>query len=72
MSTCKTCQYWHNGDDKSGECDRAEYNYDRRGEPKSNEVLIAIQVDDDSGLDVLMKTGPDFGCVQWKAKCESN
>lgn len=56
MNTCKTCCYWVDSNCIVPDLKRGSSN---------PETLISIEVDvlDDSGLDVRMKTGPEFGCV---------
>lgn len=62
--TCKTCRYW--GDYREGACDfidtiHADANMDKRFE-------VIASADDDTGLDYMLITGRDFGCIHHTTK----
>lgn len=66
---CKNCRWWRNSRycervDQSTNC--AETSKEPVLEPKS--FLIEWSTSDESGLDLRLVTGPDFGCVQFQAK----
>lgn len=59
MLKCKDCALW----DKCGTygiCNRIDEDV---GSPDSNSAMIRVKVCDDSGLEVRLLTGPDFGCA---------
>ena len=59
MPTCKTCKFWVDGC-----CDMIDFTDPRSKKPKpSNHFEVDVTVSDDTGLDVRLRTGPDFGCV---------
>ena len=61
---CKDCKWWEDGVcDYSGSWD----NVSGWG-MKSNEFEIDAYASDDTGLDCKLKTGKDFGCVQFRDK----
>lgn len=55
MQTCKTCCWWEDG--------RCNVIDTKIAEKPETRFEIDVRVDDDSGLNVKLKTGPDFGCV---------
>lgn len=64
MGRCKNCRWWGRG----GICEFVDTEYVFRGEAKKTDAAafsITVQVDDDQGLDVWLKTGPEFGCVHF-------
>lgn len=63
---CKDCKYWQS----NGFCD-AINNHDPGFGWKQNpdiEFSIKCVVNDDSGLDVWLKTGPKFGCIRFEKR----
>jgi hypothetical protein len=61
---CKDCKHWDDG-----EC-RAIGSHDKGFGWKQNPAIlfdIVVTVDDDSGLDYRLRTGPEFGCVRFVA-----
>jgi hypothetical protein len=62
--TCSTCSYW----DEDSKCLCSDVVGDIYAQMQGDHFGIAARVDDDSGLTVSFKTGPDFGCVKYKAK----
>lgn len=62
MQKCKDCKYWDHG-----VCDLAglEGDYSGFSNPTPASFDIFVSVDDDSGLWVELRTGPDFGCVRF-------
>lgn len=73
MQTCKTCVFWH------------AYQYMHKpafhacevaGTPQAvrAETLfdVTVEVSDDSGLLVHVRTGPEFGCVLHRTSTEAN
>lgn len=55
MPTCKTCCWWEDGC-----CNVIDTTI---VEKPATRFEIEVRVADDSGLNVKLKTGPDFGCV---------
>jgi len=65
MGNCKDCKSWDVGD---GECNQP-YDFVGRNEPMAHDAMgLYVTVADDHGMDVRLRTGPMFGCVQFKAK----
>ena len=68
MNTCETCKYW-NRDYKIvkgvSDCDRLNCLPDL---PNNTMLRIDTFVHDDSGLDTVLMTGKDFGCVHYTGK----
>ena len=63
MMLCKDCRHWNHG-----ECvDIGLYIFnDMKLEGSDRELYYSV--DDDSGLDCGLKTGPKFGCVRFRKK----
>lgn len=67
MNTCDTCIFWKR--DKNsviGECDFI-LDSDIRNNDNTT-IEIKIDVSDDSGLMLTVKTGENFGCIKHKSK----
>lgn len=60
----KDCFFW---DKSTGECGAAGHHDEGFGWDQNPEILldIEVQVDDDSGLNYFLKTGPEFGCIRF-------
>jgi len=67
MKRCKNCR-WYDGDS----CERIDQfdPYDPFDAPPTNpdHAYLSIAADDDQGLQVEMKVGPDFGCIKFEEK----
>lgn len=64
---CKHCAWW--GVDAKGICDRIAIGEEVQGGPeKLTGAFIECDANDDSGLCAELKTGPDFGCVEFRPK----
>ena len=63
MMLCKDCRHWNHG-----ECvDIGLYIFnDMKLEGSDRELYYSV--DDDSGLDCGLKTGPEFGCVRFRKR----
>ena len=65
MGHCKDCRWWK----RDGVCDFADTVDVLRDKanpnPSAAAFAIAISADDDQGLDVWLRTGPEFGCVHF-------
>lgn len=62
---CKDCKYW--GMDYTGACAYADYIDDKdKNDPKH--FGFQVTADDDQGLDCIVLTGPNFGCVNFQDK----
>lgn len=62
MNNCKTCAFWNDG-----YCELPEIQFRQNKNPAAD-IEIKVDVADDTGLWVNMKTGPDFGCVHHTEK----
>ena len=66
MGNCKDCQHWHR---IRFECLQVCTNYENdQPIPEDKEFRMDVTFNDDQGLDVGLKTGPLFGCVEFEAK----
>lgn len=71
MSTgnCKDCNYWrfhHDGFNTSWhECDKADWVELKEALPDDSMGVYSYALDD-SGLRAGLRTGPMFGCIQFK------
>ena len=63
MKTCKNCKWW--GGVYEGCCDFIDTIHN--SDPLTA-VHISFRVSDDTGLDIRLQTGPEFGCVHFKFK----
>lgn len=67
MNNCKNCQWWDSDwtwKDGSAECLKEGRN--REGSPARFEIDWSVS--DDSGLQVRLVTGAEFGCVLFEEK----
>ena len=55
--SCGNCKHWERQSDKLGVCDGVDYD-----QTEGATFEISIHVLDDSGLEVRLITGRDFGC----------
>jgi len=65
---CKNCIHWLSNQ----ECniiDIEDYDAKNLINESSNKCCVIIKVNDDYGLDIKVKTGPNFGCVNFKQIC---
>lgn len=72
---CKDCQYWRHHVDGYGAAWNECEGVDSTGleDPVLNaDFAIYAEAHDTSGLQVGLKTGPMFGCVQFKLNTEKN
>ena len=60
---CKDCKYWDDG-----ECVDLYLDTFNCMKLDGSERALYYIVDDDSGLDCGLKTGPEFGCVRFRKK----
>ena len=65
MGTCKECRAW-----EDGECVLVDWIATTETEDGANFSVYATS-DDDQGLQCGLKTGPDFGCVQFQLRTKS-
>jgi hypothetical protein len=61
MENCKDCTHW-----RYGKCTKADI-LDLEEKPEKDNFGIFAYADDDQGLWVELRTGPDFGCVKFKS-----
>ena len=70
MSTCKDCKYWSSVSRIVGVCDRIKIIYDgpsdKPEETTENEGAVLVTYDDDQGLGIMFRSGPDFGCTLYE------
>lgn len=70
---CKDCRYWESHVDMRGNswntCNAADW-VSRSHKVDGADFAIYAEAHYDSGLDAGLKTGPMFGCVQFKLKVE--
>lgn len=65
MNTCKNCKCWKHYDDGYGE----RFNYcGNMSDDLETLFDIRVEVSDDTGLDVRIETGPNFGCIHFKGE----
>ena len=71
MGNCKNCRYWEKHIDiynkKWSECNKA-YWIDKNDRIEENSFGVYTEAADDSGLSCGLKTGPLFGCIQFKER----
>lgn len=70
MKTCKTCKFWrdtvYNAANKTADC--GYIGIWPEPKDKTTSVEIVVDVHDDSGLNVKLVTGENFGCVHHQEK----
>ena len=69
MGFCIDCQFWDRWRERSdgaGEC-RSALEIGPIYSVAANELSCFVVVSDDSGLEVQILTGPQFGCVRFKS-----
>ena len=69
--TCKECRHWEKVTTQWNktytQCGAVEW-WDRTGKIGPTDFALFVEVADDTGLMVGLKTGPDFGCSRFTAK----
>jgi hypothetical protein len=67
MNTCKTCSHWskHTRKELIGECNLVDYELNSNSKPL---FYLDVYADDDSGLNVMLMTSEDFGCIRHQEK----
>ena len=71
MEICKNCKHWDYINKDIGICDRVEYLYLEYNAPqKQYDFAITICAADDSGLEGILYTGPEFYCAKFEMKKE--
>jgi len=63
---CKHCRYWDWGNDQ--ECGIAEWLESPTEKMAGSRVGFYATAADDYGLRAGVKTGPDFGCINFKER----
>lgn len=66
MTRCKDCAFWRPTAKYLGDTRRQCDALDNLTVDQTLAPEINVHVDDDSGLDVILLTPPDFGCVLGK------
>lgn len=59
---CKNCAFW-----RYEECNGMDWT-DSRNIDSKEKIQIIVDVDDDSGLEVRIKTKPSFSCGNFKPR----
>ena len=62
MGTCKVCRAWEGGECIFVDC------LDEKEEVRGANFAAYATAADDHGLRYGLKTGPDFGCVQFQLR----
>ena len=62
MKTCKNCKYW--GNDQDSVCEVVE-------NIGNEDFFIKVSSTDDQGLEGLLVTGANFGCIKFKKRGET-
>jgi hypothetical protein len=62
-NNCKNCKTW---DKWNQQCDYPDWKLQSE-EVGDSDFFLYAQSDDDSGLTIGMKCGPNFGCVKFQA-----
>lgn len=67
-NTCKYCEYWKMQHYDSGTRSEMGCEYDVWPNKEQPNTAFRIEVSalDDSGLEAVLITGPDFGCIHFK------
>jgi hypothetical protein len=66
MGNCKDCRHWNPDNYLCQAVDQIEVFPDDQTSPGDTDFKIAVSCNDDQGLDVGLKVGPLFGCVQYQ------
>ena len=61
MGRCKNCRWW--GRDWEGVCDFV--NTIMADEDTATMFVVEATAADDTGLEAVLKTGPEFGCIHF-------
>ena len=61
MGRCKNCRWW--GRVYERRCDFVDTSF--ADENKATTFNIVVTADDDQGLEAVLKTGPEFGCIHF-------
>lgn len=59
---CKDCKHW-----RDGECQREKW-LDEKEKPSEDSFGVYVYAHDDSGLYIIMRTGPMFGCRKFASR----
>jgi hypothetical protein len=64
MQTCENCKWWSSAYSNHGNiCDFV--NTIHADKDKNTLFILEYSADDDQGLTVFVRTGPNFGCVHF-------
>lgn len=68
--TCKTCDYWGVNKETRNQQSECRFHGTIAAErtPNALKFDVTATAHDDSGLEILVTTGEDFGCVHYKHK----
>ncbi len=64
MGNCKDCHKW---DEDDGTCRLPDW-IDGDDKLAGDSMAVCAMAADDQGLDVWLRTGPMFGCVQFQSR----
>jgi len=65
MERCKTCLYWRH----CRECDYPNIAHPQIKATPEELFEVRVWVADDHGLEVSIRTGPEFGCLHHTCRC---
>ena len=73
MNTCKTCKHWSHSfrptvQNPVADCDLPDTITGEKLHKEGKGMELYVQVNDDSGLQVTLMTGENFGCVNHTPK----
>lgn len=69
MEKCLNCDFWEphwTDDDGKAKCNR--FGFKGKGSDPDDSAYMDVRVKDDHGLEIEFKTGPSFGCAQFKGR----
>jgi len=72
MKICRNCRWYDTEYNTDGTCDRIDWfdPHDPRDAPPESDTdaYLSVAADDDQGLQVELRVGPNFGCVRFEEK----
>jgi len=68
MNTCKNCKWWGDYIQKSDDVPPSYRGCDYYDDESDAGFEVVVDICDDTGLEVSLFTGPDFGCIKFQNK----
>jgi len=69
VNTCKTCKWWKEEEQVYSDHAHMVCDYvDTIHNEGSSSFEVYAEALDDSGMEIALVTGPDFGCIHWEEK----